>query len=125
MFTRSTFLTRVFAISVFTAVSSGIAATSPKSGFPEISVLPSQSNLPDPLVRLDGSAVKSKEEWFNERRPELKAMFEHYMYGAIPPAPKHTNVRAVGEYTNFLEGAATLKLLTLDTGGPKAPQIDL
>lgn len=93
--------------------------------FPDRTALPAQPNLPDPLVKLDGSRVNSPNDWFQERRPELKAMFEHYMYGPIPPAPKQTRVLSIGEYTNFLEGKATLKLVRLDTGGPKSPQIDL
>src|SRR5207237_7115802 len=95
------------------------------SSFPHVESLPTRRNLQDPLIKPDGSRVKSRNEWFKQRRPELKAMFEHYMYGVIPPRPKHMATHLLGEYTNFLEGEATLKLLTLDTGGPAARQIDL
>src|SRR5262245_29753864 len=55
--------------------------------FPEVSQLPSQPQLPDPLVMFNGERVTSKKQWVNKRRPELKALFQHYMYGAMPPAP--------------------------------------
>ena len=93
--------------------------------FPGIDTLPAQSTFPDPLVRLDGKRVSSTNEWFNDRRAELKAMFEHYMYGPIPPAPKKFQPRVRGEFKDFLDSEATLKLVSLDTGGKGAPQIDL
>lgn len=93
--------------------------------FPGPSALSSQPSLPNPLVTLDGRKVTSRSQWFNERRPELKALFQHYMYGAIPPAPPHMQVKRLGEYRDFLDGKATLKLLALETGSGGAPRIDL
>jgi len=37
----------------------------------------------------NGEKVASASQWINQRRPELKALFQHYMYGTLPPAPKH------------------------------------
>ena len=107
---------------VFAAVG---AAPSTQPSFPEPSALPSQTALPDPLVMLDGRRVASRDQWFKERRPELKALFQHYMYGAIPPKPDHVRVTNLGEYHDFLAGKATLKLLRLEMGPARAPQIDL
>jgi dienelactone hydrolase len=73
----------------------------------------------------DGQRVTSRDQWFKERRPELKALFEHYMYGAIPPKPAHVQTKMLGEYHDFLAGKATLKLVTLETGPTNAPRIDL
>ena len=100
-------------------------ASSKPALFPEPAALPSQTALPDPLVLLDGRRVASRDQWFKERRPELKALFQHYMYGAIPPKPAHSRVTTVGEYHDFLAGKATLKLLRLEMGPTNAPQIDL
>lgn len=100
-------------------------ATQSQRSFPEPSALPSQPNLPDPLVMRDGRRVASRAQWTNERRPELKALFEHYMYGAIPPKPAHMETKLAGEYRDFLGGQATLKLVTLETGPTNAPRIDL
>ena len=63
------------------------AAPSTQASFPEPSALPPQAALPDPLVMFDGRRVTSRDQWFKERRPELQALFQHYMYGAIPPKP--------------------------------------
>jgi hypothetical protein len=93
--------------------------------FPEAGALPAQSTFPDPLSNPDGTRVNSTNEWFTARRTELKAMFEHYMYGAIPPAPRQLRPQVVGDYKDFLDGEATLKLVRLDTGASNAPQIDL
>jgi hypothetical protein len=73
----------------------------------------------------DGRRVSSPDQWFKERRPELKALFQHYMYGAIPPKPAHVQVTNLGEYHDFLGGKATFKLVRLEMGSAKAPQIDL
>src|SRR5262245_16843337 len=61
-----------------------IAAGGPGRVFPPVSDLPSRADFPDPLVLLDGRRVTSREQWFNERRPELVALFQHYMYGFLP-----------------------------------------
>lgn len=69
---------------------------------------------------LDGRPVKTKHQWFHRRVPELKALFQHYMYGWFPPA-----VKVAGKITridtNFFNGRATLKLETLKIGktGPE------
>ncbi len=74
---------------------------------------------------LNGTKVTSRDQWVKQRRPELQALFEHYMYGQFPPAPAYFNARFVGRYPDFLDGAATLKLITLETGPAPAPKIDL
>jgi hypothetical protein len=92
---------------------------------PEVSALPSRPELPDPLVGLDGHRVTTREEWLASRRPELKRLFQHYMYGFMPPAPER--VRATVRRTDpaALGGKATLKELTLVWGPPEMPTIDL
>jgi hypothetical protein len=74
---------------------------------------------------LDGRRVASRDQWAKERRPELKALFVHYMYGAIPPKPAEVHVAQLGEYNDFLGGKASLKCVRLETGPGKGPQIDL
>jgi len=36
---------------------------------------------------LDGTRVATKEQWLAKRKPELKELFQHYMYGTQPDAP--------------------------------------
>ncbi len=96
-----------------------------RAAFPDAAALPPQTALPDPLVMLDGRRVTSRAQWEQERRPELQELFQHYMYGAIPPKPANMKFKTVAEHRDFLGGKATLKLVTIDTGGPGSPQIDL
>jgi dienelactone hydrolase len=110
---------------LLTSLLGGCATSSTPMNFPEASALAPQPSLPDPLVMLDGRRVQSREQWVRERRPELQALFAHYMYGPIPPRPAHLQARPLTEYSDFLGGKATLKLVTLETGPANAPRIDL
>jgi hypothetical protein len=76
---------------------------------------------------LNGQHVKGTNQWDQERRPELRALFEHYMYGPIPSSPPRLQPKMLGRYDDFLDGNATLKLVSLETGSsqPAAPRIDL
>ena len=89
--------------------------------FPSVAQLPSSSEPPDPLMMRNGQPVKSRQQWIEQRRPELKALFQHYMYGWFP-AP--LGVRGMVAYsdTNFFGGKATLKLADLQFGAPPAPE---
>jgi hypothetical protein len=93
--------------------------------WPDISQLPAQPTLPDPLVMLNGERVASKEQWFNQRRPELKALFQHYMYGAMPPAPAKLEATVERVDRNFLGGKATKKEVTIALGPANAPRLHL
>ncbi|MGH8261824.1 MAG: acetylxylan esterase, partial [Steroidobacteraceae bacterium] len=42
-------------------------------------------NLPDPLRLNDGRRVTSARMWWKERRPQIVADFEQYVYGRVPP----------------------------------------
>ena len=115
------FLKSVVSVSLF-GMFIGCAVT-PNPRLPDIAGLPAEPNFRDPLVMLDGRRVTTREQWERERRPELKAIFQHYMYGQIPKAvPMQT--RTLGVYRDFLDGKATLKLLSLSTGNG-GPSIDL
>jgi len=92
--------------------------------FPPAPALPPRPEAPDPLVMLDGAPVRTKKDWLDKRRPQLKALFQHYMYGWFPPAVKVTGKVT---YTDeiFFGGKATLKLATISLGRAAAPQIHL
>ena len=51
----------------------------PAADFPPPEKLPARPGLPDPTVAFDGHKVTTAREWEATRRPELKALFEHYM----------------------------------------------
>src|SRR5262245_5266512 len=89
----------------------------PKRDFPPPAALPVRAELPDPLTTFDGKKIASKAEWEAERKPELKALFQHYMYGTLPPV---TEVRATVRRTDAAAfgGKATLKEVSLEIAGP-------
>src|SRR4029077_3777687 len=83
--------------------------TEPKvPAFSEVDTLPTHPEFPNPLVLLDGRRVTTPEQWFKEGRPELQALFEHYMYGTLPPKPARLTVKVLAEYPDFLDGQALL-----------------
>jgi dienelactone hydrolase len=86
--------------------------------FPEPAKLPLIKELPDPLVAFDGSKITTAEQWHGKRRAELRALFQHYMYGELPAASKVT-AQVVRSDAKALEGKATLHeiTLTLTPGG--------
>ena len=92
--------------------------------FPSVSELPTVSGLPDPLVMFDGKPVANKKDWLNKRRPELKALFQHYEYGWFPPPAKIKPTIAHID-KNCFDGKATLKLVNISFAPKNAPQIHL
>jgi hypothetical protein len=96
----------------------------PQTRFPEPDKLPPHAELPDPLVMFNGERVASKQQWFDKRRPELKALFQHYMYGFLPP-PRKITAKVEHEDTKALGGKATLREVTISFGPPDTPPIRL
>jgi hypothetical protein len=95
--------------------------------FPEPADLPKKPDLPDPLVMLDGTKVTTKEQWTEKRRPELKALFEHYMYGKMPEGRStfheymgHAHAVAK-EYTIRAIKGHEFRLLVIAPQGRKGP----
>jgi len=93
--------------------------------FPEVDQLPVRKELPDPLVMLGGQRVASQEDWFNKRRPELKELFQYYMYGYAPPAPKEIRTKTERVESKYFGGKATKKEVTIAFDPPGSPQIHL
>lgn len=91
---------------------------------PSPAELPVRSEWPDPLAMLDGRRIASREMWERERKPELHALFQHYMYGRMPAAPK---VKATVRRTDpkALGGKATLKEVSLAYGPEGCPPLEL
>lgn len=91
------------------------AASAGDRALPDVSALKPQPEMPDPLTMLDGRKVTTKEQWHRVRRPELKRLFQHFMYGYFPPP---TKVRATVEREDrqALGGKATLREVTLSLG---------
>jgi hypothetical protein len=93
-------------LAMFSAMT--LFANSSFGSFPAPTDLPSRPELPDPLVMFDGTKVTTKEQWVEKRRPELKALFQHYMYGTIPP-PGSVVAKVLHEDVKAFGGKATLR----------------
>jgi len=93
--------------------------------FPAPEKLPSQADFPDPLVMFDGTKVTTKEQWQTKRRPELKKLFEHYMYGVSPRDALKVESMVLHEDKKAFGGKATLKEIALALQPGEAPPIHL
>ncbi len=96
-----------------------------KDELPEPDKLPAHKEMPDPLVMLNGQRVATWEQWVKERRPELRKLFQHYMYGYAPPAPAKVQYSVARVDPRALGGKATLKEITIALGGANGPKIHL
>jgi hypothetical protein len=81
--------------------------------------------LPDPLVMRDGTTVATAEQWQAARKPELRALFEQYMYGHSPAAPPRVEGRTLFEDASAFGGKGTLREVELTFGPPEWPKIYL
>ena len=83
--------------------------------------------LPDPLVCSDGSAVKTPDDWFAKRRPELLKLFQEEMYGRMPSAAcANLAWETLETKADALGGKATRKQIRLFFNAPeKEPSLDL
>jgi hypothetical protein len=98
------------------------ACTVMAADFPDPDKLPAKPDFPDPLVMFDGSKVTSREQWFDKRRPELKALFEHYMYGKLP-APRKVEAAVLHEDAGAFGGKAVLREIALRVGPKDWPAL--
>src|SRR5262245_61380772 len=100
-----------------------LCGTSSAADLPEPEKLPASKGFPDPLVMRDGTPVRTPKEWNEKRRPELKELIQHYMYGKLP-APVKVTAKVDHEDKKAFDGKATLREISL-TLHPKAPPIRL
>jgi dienelactone hydrolase len=77
--------------------------------FPPPDKLPEHEGLPNPLVTFGGKTVSTVEDWEKVRKPELKELFQHYMYGHLPPAPTKEAFVVLHEDKQAFDGKATLR----------------
>lgn len=101
------------------------ATTTPKP-LPTFDALPEQAALPNPFVMMDGTRVTTAKQWNEKRRPELKHLFEHYMYG-YAPAPVPIASKLETPETEILGGKAILRQLEISYPSlpDNAPRIHL
>ncbi|HVK19042.1 MAG TPA: acetylxylan esterase [Fimbriiglobus sp.] len=100
----------------------GAALMCPAADLPSPEKLPANPDLPDPLTTLAGKKVTTKKEWQTVRRPELKELFQHYMYGRYPAVPAKVSAKVLFEDKEAFGGKATVRELAL-TMSDQAPQV--
>jgi len=113
-------------LAVVVLLLTGGAVTS-AAELPEVADLPSSSEVPDPLKMFDGTPVTTTAQGYGQRRGELKALFQHYMYGYMPPPPG-ISARVTKTDKTVLDGRATLKEVEItlkNLAGQQSPRIRL
>jgi len=82
---------------------------------PDFAAMPSQPFLPDPLVATAGGTnrrIETLAEWEEQRR-WIRAQFEQWVIGRMPPAPDNLRVAASSERR---DGAVTIRDVRLEFG---------
>lgn len=82
---------------------------------PAPSELPENPAFPDVLAMRDGTKITTLAEWNTMRAPELRALFQNYMYGANP-ATKPVSGKLLREDKAAFAGKATLREVEVDCG---------
>ena len=103
---------------LFLALLGALAVAVPDlaADFPAPDQLPAKPGLPDPTVAFDGAKITSNADWEAKRRPELKKLFEHYMYGRFPAA-QPISAKVLFEDAKALDGKGTLREVEITCGG--------
>lgn len=114
-----------FVTALLLAAFGASAADETRPQFPPLKDLPERPEIPDALKMFDGSPVRTREDWFQRRRPELLNLFRHYIYGYAPPAPAQVRAMVEREDKNYFGGKATKREVTLKVGPDGAPTIEL
>lgn len=100
-------------------------SSSTSAEFPLPSQLPRVPGLPNPLVMFDDTPVATVADWEMRRKPELRKLFQHYMYGRYPAAPKLVTGRVLFEDDAAFDGRGALREVELAFGPPEWPKIYL
>ena len=93
--------------------------------FPPLDHLPEVAELPTPFVFLDGTPVKTPQDW-ERRREEMIAMVLHYQFGHAPPLPSPDAIDAeILSETDALGGKAVKRSVRLRFGPGQAVSLSL
>src|SRR5207248_505784 len=101
--------------SIFAALTA-MSLASLAADFPAPEQLPAQPALPDPLTLWDGGKITTPEEWRQQRVPELRALFAHYMYGRWPGILQPVTGQVLRTDPAAFGGKATLKEVAVSMG---------
>ncbi|MFO0968114.1 MAG: hypothetical protein U0793_21370 [Gemmataceae bacterium] len=99
-------------LAVLLSVAAAASAEDPGGKLKTADELPAVKGLPNPFRFANGSAVRTPEDW-RRRQTEIKALFEDYIYGHMPPKPEKMSVRR-GERRVDEASKVALQSLTAD-----------
>lgn len=86
----------------------------PPRVFPEVAALPVLPAPPDPFISFfDAKLITSADEWTSIRAPELRELFQHYIYGFFPDAVTVT-ARVRVEGASLFEGRVIYREIELE-----------
>ncbi len=85
---------------------------------PDPNSLPARPELTDPLTLVSGGAVTRLDQWELERKPELRRLFQEYMYGHFPTRPGTVEADVTFEDPSALGGEAVVREVELRFGLP-------
>lgn len=112
---------------ILLTLTAALAMAASAREFPTFEDLPIQTALPDAFTMMDGTKITTAQEWNEKRRPELVALFQHYVYGVAPDAPEIEVSDTVAPQP-ILNGKGLLKQMTIrfkNLPGDDAPRIRL
>ena len=82
--------------------------------------------LPDPLLLANGRPVADAGVWYAERRPQILALFEDYVYGWAPEPPNEMGFEIISIDKQALGGRAVRKQIAIRFSSDKdGPGMDL
>jgi len=79
--------------------------------------------LPDPLKFDDGKPVRTTEEWFQQRRPQILELFTQQVYGQAPPAPENVPFKVISRKEDDLNGTAIRQEIEITLVGTPKPVV--
>lgn len=83
-------------------------------------------NLPPLLTALDGTAIKTAEQWTGKRRAEVLELFRDHVYGHTPAMPDDVKMELTSTKTDALGGLATRKMVHISLAKhPQWPGMDV
>jgi len=107
------FLVKALAFAAVGAIAVGAPCQAEMPTNPED--FPAVEKLPDPFLFLDGSRVRSKEDWAR-RRAEIQDLILRIQYGHLPPAPKNVKLKRLFAQEMLNDGTTRLEKHVLSMG---------
>jgi hypothetical protein len=82
--------------------------------------------LPDPLALQSGQPVRTADQWFKQRRPEIVKLYENEIYGRVPERAPKVTFSVTESDPDALEALAVRKHVVGRLGGsPEGPSVNV